>query len=133
MSDENAVLLAIGRLQASLDHMQRDFAAEKISATQSRRALYERHDGLQEQIGSLRMDLQAAGQTTLQAREEARSAIEKVEQHRAEIKSSVEDWKKIKTLGMGITGVLAIGGLSAGALLSMGWDALKAATRSWLG
>ena len=133
MVDENAVLLALGRLQASLDHMQRDFAEEKRSATESRRALYERHDDLQEQIGGLKMDLQISGQITAQVREEVKTVSEKVDQHKAEIQPSVEDWKKIKTLGLGVTGVLAIGGLSVGAFLSMGWDALKAAMRSWLG
>lgn len=133
MADENAILVAIGRLQSSVDHMQRDFDNDKRSAAESRKALYARHDDLQEQIGGLKMDLQRAGQATVRVSEEMKVVSQKVEQHRAEIKSSVEDWKKIKTLGMGITGVLAIGGLSVGAFLSMGWDALKAAMRQWLG
>ena len=133
MSGENAVLLAIGRLQASVDHMQRDFAEEKRSATESRRALYERHDDLQEQIGGLKMDLQVSGQITAQVREEVKAVSAKVDQHKEDIQPSIDDWRRIKTLGLGVTGVLAIGGLSVGAVLAAGMDAFRAVMRSWLG
>ena len=133
MSNDDAILLALGRLQASMDHMQRDFAEEKRSATESRRALYERHDDLQEQIGGLKMDLQISGQITAQVREEVKTVSQKVDQHKSDIQPSLDDWRKIKSLGLGVTGVLAIGGLSVGALLAMGWDAFKAALRSFLG
>ena len=133
MSGENAVLLAIGRLQASVDHMQRDFAEEKRSATESRRALYDRHDDLQEQIGGLKMDLQVSGQITAQVREEVKAVSAKVDQHKEDIQPSIDDWRRIKTLGLGVTGVLAIGGLSVGAVLAAGMDAFRAVMRSWLG
>ena len=133
MSGENAVLLAIGRLQASVDHMQRDFAEEKHSATESRRALYDRHDDLQEQIGGLKMDLQVSGQITAQVREEVKAVSAKVDQHKEDIQPSIDDWRRIKTLGLGVTGVLAIGGLSVGAVLAAGMDAFRAVMRSWLG
>jgi hypothetical protein len=53
--------------------------------------------------------------------------------HKLAVQPSIDEWKRIRTLGIGITGVLAIGGLSVGAMLSMGLDAFRAALRSWLG
>lgn len=133
MADANDILLAVGRLQASVDHLRHDFINEKSSATESRRALYIKHDELQEQISTLNTDLRIAGQITAQVRDEVKTVSEKVDQHKLDIQPSIDDWRKIKTLGLGITGVLAIGGLTVGALLSMGWDAFRAALRSWLG
>lgn len=133
VSDDSAVLLALGRLQASVDHMQRDFAEEKRSATESRRAIYHRHDDLQGEIAEMKTDIAKSGHVVEQVREEVKQIGVKVANHKADIQPSIDDWKKIKALGLGVTGVLAIGGLSVGALLAMGWDAFKAALRSFLG
>lgn len=119
MADLNDVMLALGRVQEGVDRLRDDFTEEKQSASVSRKSIYERHDDLSHELARLKSDVQIIGQ--------------KVERHKDEIKSAIEDWQRIKTLGVGITGILAIGGLSIGATLAMGVDAFKAAMRHWLG
>lgn len=133
MADNGDVLLAIGRLQASVDHMRADFSEEKKSAATSRKAIYERHEELKEEMSSMRSDMEVAALISAQGREEVKALAGKIDANRDAIQPSIDDWKRIKTLGVGITGVLAIGGMSIGAFLMMGIDAFKAAMRQWFG
>ena len=119
MADLNDVMLALGRVQEGVDRLRDDFTEEKQSASISRKSIYERHDELSHEFARLKSDLLAIGL--------------KVDQHKADIQPSIEDWRRIKNLGLGVTGILALGGLSVGAMLSMGMDAFKAALRHWLG
>ncbi len=113
--------------------MREDFTEEKRSAASSRKAMHERHDELASDLSNLRLDVGITGQINAQVREEVKALGEKVAQHKAEIQPSIEDWRKIKNLGLGITGILAIGGLSVGAMLTMGLDAVKSLLRQWIG
>lgn len=133
MADLNDVLLAVGRLQEGMDRLREDFTHEKQSAAQSRKALYDRHEALSGEISSIRSDMEISALISAQGREEVKVLAGKIEAHKSEIQSSVDDWRRIKNLGLGVTGVLAIGGLSVGAMLSMGYDAFKTAMRHWLG
>lgn len=133
VSDLNDVMLALGRVQEGVDRLREDFDREKISAAQSRKAIYERHEELGDALANLRKDVEISALISAQGREEMKRLAAKVEDHREAIQPSIEDWKRIKTLGLGVTGVLAIGGLSVGAMLSMGLEAFKAALRQFLG
>lgn len=126
MADMNDVLLAIGRLQASVDHLGQDFTHEKRSAAESRKALYERHDELNSEVARVASDVKMSAH-------EVKRLGDEIAQHKQAIQPSIDDWRRIKTLGLGVTGVLAIGGLSVGAVLVAGIDAFKAVLRSWLG
>lgn len=95
--------------------------------------MHERHDELASDLSNLRLDVGITGQINAQVREEVKALGERVAQHKAEIQPSIEDWRKIKNLGLGITGILAIGGLSVGAMLTMGLDAVKSLLRQWIG
>lgn len=119
MADLNDVMLALGRVQEGVDRLRDDFTEEKQSASVSRKSIYERQDDMSQELIRLKADLASIGQS--------------VEQHKGEIQSSIDDWRRIKNLGLGVTGILALGGLSVGAMLSMGLDAFKAALRHWLG
>lgn len=119
MADLRDVMLALGRVQEGVDRLRDDFTDEKKSASVSRKSMYERQEELAQELTRLTADMQAVSQ--------------KIEQHKADIQPSIDDWQRIKNLGMGITGILALGGLSVGAMLSLGLDACKAALRQWLG
>lgn len=133
VADLNDVLMAVGRLQEGQDRMREDFTAEKQSALVSRKALHERHDDLSRELGSLKTDVAVSGTINAQVREEVKSLGRKIDQHKEDIQPSIDDWRKIKTLGLGITGILAIGGLTVGAMLTMGFEYFKTVLRSLLG
>lgn len=119
MADLNDVMLALGRVQEGVDRLRDDFTEEKQSASISRKSIYERQDDLSQELIRLKSDVQTIGL--------------KVDQNKSEIQPSIDDWRRIKNLGLGVTGILALGGLSVGAMMSMGMDAFKAALRHWLG
>lgn len=133
MPELTDVMLALGRLQEGFDRLREDFDVEKLSAAQSRRAIYERHETLGDGLVNLKKDVEIAALISAQGREEMKKLAVRIDEHREAIQPSIEDWKRIKNLGLGITGVLALGGLSVGALMSMGLDAFRAALRQFLG
>lgn len=133
MADLNDVMLAIGRLEGEVRIHREDFAEEKRAAAASRKAIYEKTDELSARIARVETDIGISGQINAQVREEVKHLGESVAQHKVDIQPSIDDMRKLKNLGMGISGVLAIGGLSVGTMLTMGLDAVKAALRQMIG
>ena len=131
--DLNDILVGIGRLQESVDRLRGDFTEEKRSAAASRKTIYERQDELNAEIVRVAGDVNISAHIVAQNRDEVKRLGAIIDSHKDAIQPSIDDWRRIKTLGLGVTGVLAIGGLSVGAMLTMGIDAAKAALRSWLG
>lgn len=123
-------MLLMGRMAEGIERLRADFGEEKSQAAASRKALYERQEELRGDLSNLKNDIDMAAVISAQKMDALASELK---DHKDAVQPSVEEWKRIKTLGIGITGVLAIGGLSVGAMLSMGLDAFKAAVRSWLG
>ena len=130
VADHADLILMMGRMAEGIERLRVDFSEEKTQAAASRKALYERQDEMRTDLSSLKADIDVAAVISTQKLAELSKSLE---DHKAAVQPSVEEWKRIKTLGIGITGVLALGGLSVGAMLSMGLDAFKAAVRSWLG
>ena len=133
MAGMSDVMLALGHLQEGVDRLREDFTEEKASAAISRRSIYERHDDLSRELAKLKGDVVSVGHIGAQTRDEVQSLGGRVDQNKKDIQPSLEDWRRIKTLGLGITGILAIGGVTVGAMLSMGVDAFKAVMRHWFG
>lgn len=130
VSDHADLMLLMGRMAEGIERLRADFSEEKASAAASRKVIHERHEELRSDLSNLKSDIDMAAVISAQKIDALASDLK---DHKAAVQPSVEEWKRIKTLGIGITGVLAIGGLSVGAMLSMGLDAFRAALRSWLG
>lgn len=130
MSDLTDVLMLLGRLEAGVERLRQDFSEEKVQASQSRKLLYERQDEMRGDLSNLKQDIDMAAVISAQKLSEL---AKELKDHKEAVQPSVDEWKRIRTLGIGITGVLAIGGLSVGAMLSMGLEGLRAALRSWIG
>jgi hypothetical protein len=130
VSDLTDVLMLLGRLEAGVERLRQDFGEEKAQASQSRKLLYERQDEMRGDLSALKSDIDMSALVTAQ---KLGDLTKELTDHKLAVQPSIYEWKRISTLGIGITGVLAIGGLSVGAMLSMGLDAFRAALRSWLG
>ena len=133
MAGMSDVMLALGRLQEGVDRLREDFTEEKASAAINRKSLYEKHDDLRSDLTKLKSDVVACAQIGAKTHDDVQALGRRVDQNKADIQPSLEDWRRIKNLGLGVTGVLAVGGVTVGAMLSMGVDAFKAAVRHWLG
>lgn len=133
MADLNDVLLAVGRLQEGVDRLREDFTEEKQSAAASRSTVHRRLDEQAAEIAEVKSDIGINAMITAQAREEVKALGGAITQHKDDIQPAIEDWRRMKTLGTGLAGLLAIGGLSVGAALTWAGEATAATVRRWLG
>ncbi|MDX8492926.1 DUF1515 family protein [Mesorhizobium sp. VK22B] len=125
MASLEDIFLALGELKGGVEQLRRDFQEEKRSAQESRAGVHRRLDEQAEEIAKVRTDVAVDGEITAQVRNEVKSLKEAVN-------PSLEDWKRMKALGIGIAGLLALGGLSFGAFLMWAGDAAVTAVRHWL-
>lgn len=125
MASLEDIFLALGELKGGVDGLRRDFQEEKSTAHESRATIHRRLDEQAEEIAKVRTDVAVDGEITAQVRNEVKALKETVG-------PSLEEWKRMKTLGIGIAGLLALGGLSVGAMLMWASDTASTAIRHWL-
>ncbi|PKR87412.1 DUF1515 domain-containing protein [Pleomorphomonas diazotrophica] len=118
----NEVLLRLGELSASVQHLLSDFGDEKIAARDNRAAVHRRLDEQARELSALKTEL------TL-----SRQVVEDLARTQGEtVLPAVADWRDIKATGLRLVGVLAIGGVSLGATLAWFSDQAVALLRHWL-
>lgn len=118
----NEVLVRLGELSASVQHLVRDFGDEKVAARDNRAAMHRRLDEQARELSALKTEL------TL-----SRQAVEDLARTQAEtVLPAVGEWQDMKTTGLRLVGVLAIGGVSLGATLAWFSDQAAALLRHWL-
>ena len=118
----NEVLVRLGEVSASVQHLLRDFGDEKIAARDNRAAMHRRLDEQARELSALKAEL------TL-----SRRAVEDMARTQSEtVLPAVGEWRDMKTTGLRIVGVLAIGGVSVGATLAWFSDQAVSLLRHWL-
>ena len=118
----NEVLVRLGEVSASVQHLLRDFGDEKTAARDNRAAMHRRLDEQARELSALKAEL------TL-----SRRAVEDMARTQSEtVLPAVGEWRDMKTTGLRIVGVLAIGGVSVGASLAWFSDQAVSLLRHWL-
>ena len=118
----NEVLVRLGELSASVQHLLSDFADEKIAARDNRAAMHRRLDEQARDLSALRTEL------TL-----SRLVVEDLARIQADsVLPAVGEWRDMKVTGLRIVGVLAIGGVSLGATMAWFSDQAVSLLRHWL-
>ena len=118
----NEVLVRLGEVSASVQHLLRDLGDEKIAARDNRAAMHRRLDEQARELSALKAEL------TL-----SRRAVEDMARTQSEtVLPAVGEWRDMKTTGLRIVGVLAIGGVSVGATLAWFSDQAVSLLRHWL-
>jgi predicted nucleic acid-binding Zn-ribbon protein len=136
LSDE--ILVKLGELSSSVNHLLRDFGDEKTAARDSRAAVHRRLDEYARDLSDLRTELSTsiaiAGEVSAQAREEAKEVKAKIDN---DLGPAIAEWTRIKNMGLGMAVLIGIGGA---AMASAVWvavtyfgDAIAAAIRKALG
>lgn len=116
------VLVRLGELSASVQHLHNDFGDEKIAARDNRAAMHRRLDEQARELSALKTEL------TL-----SRQVVEDLARTQADtVLPAVSDWRDIKATGLRIVGVLAIGGVSVGAGMAWFSDQAVSLLRQWL-
>lgn len=116
------ILVKLGELGASVEHLLRDFGDEKIAARDNRAAMHRRLDEQARELSALKTEL------TL-----SRQVVEGLAKTQADtVLPAVGEWRDMKTTGLRIVGVLAIGGISLGATMAWFSDQAVSLLRHWL-
>jgi len=132
LADLNDVMLALGRVQEGVDRLTADLRDEKTNAHESRATLHRRLDEQSQEISSIREDIVISAHVDAQVRGEIKKLSDLVEANHATVAPSLEEWKRMKTLGIGLAGLMAIGGMSIGAALLWMGETAANAVRQWL-
>ena len=111
-----------------MEQLRDDFQDEREASRQSRAKLHERVDGISEDIGSIRGDIRILGKVDGQIRGEVQSLAAKVDN----AQPTLEEWRRIRAIGISLVGLLALGGMSVGAALAWAGESVVNAIRSWL-
>lgn len=133
------ILRALGRVEGrlsgieeSVSLLREDVSDEKDNAHQSRSVIHRRLDEQAKQISHLDTTVAITGGVDAQIREEIKSLKETVDKNHAATQPALEEWRRMKTIGYGISGLIAFAGLTVGAVVTWASDGAVAALRHWL-
>lgn len=127
------IMHSLGRVEEGVSRLRQDFTEEKQTAAASRKGVYLRQDEFAEELARLREENKIAAHITAQVREEVKGVSRSLESFKSEAEPPLEEFKRLRNMGLGIVSLLALGGLSVGAAIGLGVEAVKNALRSWLG
>jgi hypothetical protein len=119
-------------LLSMLEQLRDDFAAERDVSHAGRAAMHRRLDEVSERLARLDINVALSGQADAQLRGEIDRLAGKVDANQAAVAPSIDEWKRIRGLGLGIVGLMTAGGVTLGALVQWGGDNAVNAARAWL-
>ena len=132
MASNEDILHALGRVEEGVKRIREDFQEEKQNARESRAVIHARLDSQAKRIGHLDTTVAISGGVDAQIREEIKALKETVDRNHAATQPALEEWKRLKTLGYGISGLIAVAGLTVGSIVAYMSDGAIAWVRHWL-
>lgn len=132
MASNDDIMLALGRVQEGVDRLTNDFQDEKRTAHESRAVIHARLDQQAQQIAHLETTIAVSGQIDAQVRGEIQGLRETVEKNQDAVSPTIADLQRMKTLGLGVAGLIALAGLTIGSIVMWASEAAVAAIRHWL-
>lgn len=139
MTSNDEIMRAIGRVEGRLSGIEENVALlrnevsdEKQNAHDSRAIIHKRLDEQAKQIHLLDMTVTVSSNVDGQIREEVKTLKETVEKNHEAVQPTLEDWKRLKNIGYGISGLIAFAGLTVGGMVAYASDGAVAWLRHWL-
>ncbi|MBX5148492.1 DUF1515 domain-containing protein [Rhizobium lentis] len=139
MTSNDDILRALGRVEGRLTGIEENMALlredvsdEKENAHESRSVVHRRLDEQAKQIARLDTTVAISGGVEATLREEIKGLRETVEKNHASTQPALEDWKRIKAIGYGISGLIALAGLTVGGVVAYASDGAVTWLRHWL-
>jgi hypothetical protein len=118
----NEILVKLGELSVSVQHLLRGFGEEKTAARENRATVHRRLDEQAREMAEVKTELTMS-----------RQAVEGMAKTQAEtVLPAVDDWRDMKATGIKLVGLLAIGGMSIGATVAWFSDQAVTVIRHWL-
>lgn len=125
MATNNDLAMLLGEIKAGVERLREDFSDEKVLSKENRTIIHKRLDEQAEKVTKI----EAGFETMQRDIEEVKSALSV---HQAEITPTIAEWKRLKIMGMTISGMIALAGLSLGTLIATASDLVVAWIRHWL-
>jgi hypothetical protein len=133
------IMRALGRVEGRLTGIEENVSLlrnevsdEKDNAHQSRSVLHRRLDEQGKQINLLDKVVEINAGVDAQVRDELKAIKDTVQKNHEAVQPTLEDWKRLKTLGYGISGLIAFAGLTIGGMVAYASDGAVAWLRHWL-
>lgn len=139
MTSNDDILRALGRVEGRLtgieEHVslvRNEVSDEKENAHESRSVIHRRLDEQGKQINLLDKAVEINAGVDAQVRDQLKSIKETVQKNHDAVQPTLEEWKRLKTLGYGISGLIAFAGLTIGGMVAYASDGAVAWLRHWL-
>lgn len=126
------IMRALGRLEEGVQRLREDFEDEKDAAHESRAVIHRRLDEHVHAISELRGDVSIGIKVDAQVRNDLQELKATVDANQTAVAPSIAEWRRMKAIGIGLAGLLALGGISIGAMLAYMGDIAVTAIRHWL-
>lgn len=119
VAEEYKILLEMLKQQAeSIEALRQTVALGHEKSSDSRSKLHERIDEVGERLGKIEGDIRILGQVDGQVRSEVQALAAQVAKNQADAQPTIDEWRRIRAIGIGIVGLLALGGVSIGAMFA---------------
>ena len=125
-------MLALGRLQTSVERLRDDFSEEKGLAHESRTAIHRRLDEQAVQVAIVDKTVALEALVHAQMRDQFETLAETVKENHDAVAPTIEDMRRLKMVGWGISGLIALGGISVGGLVALAGESVVNTLRHWL-
>lgn len=133
------IMRALGRVEGrltgieeSVSLLREDLSEEKDNAHESRSVIHRRLDEQMKQIHLLDKVVEISSGVDATLREEIKSLKETVDKNHAATQPALDEWRRMKTIGYGVSGLIAFAGLTTGGIIAYASDGAVAAFRHWL-
>lgn len=132
MASNDDITRVLGRLEEKVEQLRADFSDEKHTAHESRAIIHQRLDQQVRQLAVLDKAVAIHAEIYAQLRDRIEALTGTVKDNHGAVAPTIEDMKRLKTLGYGIAGLIALAGLSVGGLRLWAGEAAVATGRHWL-
>lgn len=139
MTSNDDILHKLGHLEGTLAgihesvaQLRKDVGDEKANAHESRAVIHRRLDEQGAQINLLDKAVVINTGVDAQVRDELKSIKETVQKNHETIQPTLEEWKRLKTLGYGVSGLIAFAGLTIGGMVAYASDGAATWIKHWL-
>jgi ferritin-like protein len=132
VTSNDDIMRILGRVEEGVKRIREDFQEEKQNAHDSRAVIHKRLDDQTEKIAHLETSVAISGKVDAQLRDELAELRKAVKSTQESVSPAIEEWKRMKTLGVGISGLIAFAGLTIGSLVAWAGDTAVGAIRAWL-
>ena len=139
MTSNDDILRALGRVEGrltgieeSVSLLREDVSDEKDNAHESRSVIHRRLDEQMRQINLLDKVVEISSGVDATLREEIKNLRDTVDKNHAATQPALEEWRRMKSIGYGISGLIAFAGLTVGAIVTWASDGAVSALRHWL-